>query len=205
MMNRLMLSTALGIVLLFAACKNNSGNKAASKANLDGFLVEATLGNNLEKVVMRNNSGQTMEEGFVQNGLKEGVWITYDQDRGIKSLTSYLNGNLNGVYLEFNRQLHLIAHSNYVNNQLHGTSIKYKFGRPLEVQNYKDGKLDGFFRQYHENTGKMQLEAEYKDGLQDGIMRYFNANEEIIMEYVYKNGQKVSGGATTSKDTIISK
>lgn len=200
-----MLLTALGIVLLSASCKNNSGNQTASKANLDGFKVEANLNNNLEKVVMRNNSGQIMEEGFVQNGLKEGVWITYDQDRGIKSLTSYLNGNLNGVYLEFNRQLHLVAHSNYVNNQLHGTSTKYKFGRPLEIQNYKDGKLHGFFRQYHEDTGKMQLEAEYKDGLQDGIMRYFNANEEVIMEYVYKNGQKISGDAPASQNTTITK
>ena len=199
-MNRIIL-LVLGFSSFLVSCQKTANDSSPVKATMDGFIVEATLDNNIQKVVMRDNSGRLLEEGFVKNGVKEGVWLTYDPERGIKTLTTYIDGKLNGTYLEFDRQLSMVANTNYLNNQFHGAVTKYKFGRPIEIFNYKNGQLDGFYRSYFENTGKIQVEAAYKNGKQDGIMRYYNTNEELIMEYVYKNGEKVSGEAVTPKES----
>jgi len=38
------------------------------------------------------------------------------------------------------------------------------------------------------------MEAEYKNGKQDGMYKYYDEDGKVVMEYVYKDGEKVSGG-----------
>ena len=43
-------------------------------------------------------------------------------------------------------------------------------------------------------TGRLQKEINYKMGVQDGYFRYYNESGQINMEYLYKDGEKISGG-----------
>ncbi len=58
------------------------------------------------------------------------------------------------------------------------------------------GKLDGVARTFDDRTWKVKQEVEYKNGVQDGFFRYYDENGTVTLEYVYKNGEKVSGGMT---------
>jgi antitoxin component YwqK of YwqJK toxin-antitoxin module len=82
----------------------------------------------------------------------------------------------------------------YHQGQLHGSYIQYKFGKLLEQRTYNMGKLDGTVRTFDERNWKIKQEVQYKNGLQDGFFRYYDENGNVTLEYVYRNGEKISGG-----------
>jgi antitoxin component YwqK of YwqJK toxin-antitoxin module len=59
--------------------------------------------------------------------------------------------------------------------------------------NYFENELDGMKRKY-QNNGKIQEEVEYSRGVQDGIYRFYDDQGNMTLDYLYKNGEKVSGG-----------
>ena len=79
-------------------------------------------------------------------------------------------------------------------NEYDGLAMTYKFSRPVTEANYNMGQLDGISRTYNELNGKLQTETEYKDGKQHGMHKVYNEEGQVVMEYVYENGEKVSGG-----------
>ena len=51
------------------------------------------------------------------------------------------------------------------------------------------------YEQFYENSnGAIQIETVYKNGKQDGIYRYYDKEGNTVMEYEYKDGEKVAGG-----------
>jgi len=53
--------------------------------------------------------------------------------------------------------------------------------------------MEGTFKQFY-NSNKIKLEAQYKEGKQHGSYKYYDEDGNIMMEYEYANGEKVSGG-----------
>lgn len=192
------LLTFLFLSLLISSCGGSgSSGTAAPSADLAGFMSEK-INNEVELVTKKSPEGLLVEQGLIRNGAKDGLWMTHHKNGRIKTITSYVQGRLNGVHLELNDREQVETKVSYLKDQYHGTFGKYKFGRIETEMTYDNGVLNGPFVEYSDR-GKVQKKGTYKDGKQDGLLQFFNDEEEMVMEYTYKNGEKVSGGMLEPK------
>ena len=188
----------LGLTTLFLfACNNPNPTPApvAGTADFAGFEMTPVAGSSLQKAIKKNGDGKIMEEGFVETGQKNGQWTIYNDDNNLpKSIANYSNGLYNGTLIEFNKRGQIEKMTSYLNNELHGMYGVYKFGRTVETVNYNNGKMDGVYRKYFNNKDDVQEERTYKNGVLDGALRFFNEEGKVVLEYDYKNGEKIGGG-----------
>ncbi len=189
------------LLLLFpaSACEQQAatGTGEASTIDESGYELTPIPGTHTKMAVKKDQNGRLVEEGLLRDGKKEGTWVTYhttDEKQIAKSVQGFHNGLPNGVLIEYgNRgQLEKIAH--YLNGKLHGRYATYDYGRIKEIRHYKNGLLDGLYIKNYPKSDKIQSEAEFKNGKQDGFYRYYDEEGKVVMEYQYRNGEKVSGG-----------
>ena len=176
------------------SCGSSSSGGGGAAIDLNGFTTE-DLGGGVTRAFKKSGEHYT-ELGIVSGGTKNGVWMTYydgDEAGKIKTATSYSNGALNGPHFEYNNRGQIELETNYANGKKHGKYAKYKFGRPVEVKHYGMDKLNGISTTYFQD-GEVQQIINYKDNQQHGNMKWFNEEGKLVMEYEYKNGEKVSGG-----------
>jgi antitoxin component YwqK of YwqJK toxin-antitoxin module len=189
----------VGLVFLVLACGESPANTAETGAAegtatspAAGYEMEAVPGSDCQRAVQRDPNGNIVEAGFVCNGKRSGTWIVNHSGKNEpQTVISYINGVYNGLYLQLNDRGQIELMATYKNNKLHGPWGEYRFGRPEKTATYKDGELDGWYREYEFRTGALKQEASYKEGVQDGPMRYYNEAGEVILEYTYKDGEKV--------------
>ena len=183
------------LLIVFAACGGGSTATApASTVNLTGF-TQTQIDGGGTKAVKKNAAGKIIEEGILINGQKNGAWITYfeDKDDRVKTLANYVNDKPNGVFLTFTNRGQIETQTSYVNGIYDGVYTKYRFGNVEESATYINGKMEGTFKQFY-NNNKIKLEAGYKNGKQHGLYKYYDEDGNVMMEYEYNNGEKVSGG-----------
>ncbi|MCI5080207.1 MAG: hypothetical protein MRY78_00870 [Saprospiraceae bacterium] len=186
------------LCFVFFSCNNSA--PTGPVMDLSGYDVMDVPGQNLKKVAKKDEAGNLLESGFVENGVKTGTWTTYTTDGPFpQKIASYAQGNYNGIYMEFNERGQVEILANYKNNKLHGKWGKYRFGRPEETAVYKEGELHGTYAKYYTRDGKIQNTIEYKDGKQDGYYRFYNEEGEVTLEYMYRDGEKVEGGIVDPK------
>lgn len=178
----------------FIAC-NDSGSSASSAAeDTSAYTLESLQGTDTKQATKEGENGFLSELGYFKNGKKTGNWVTYHPGKLTpKTITSYVDGALNGLFMEFNERGQVVSMVTYKDNVYHGPYGRYKFSRPLEEGNYNNNQLDGLRKTYYENNGKIQAETEYKNGKQHGAHRNYNESGQVILEYQYENGEKVSG------------
>ncbi len=188
------------LVITMFSCNNGSNNDSANNSpsfNLDGFEKEE-LGNGLVKLIKYDDGRLPLESGFLLNGKRIGNWVIYWPENGrMNSLTSYANDEKNGPYIEFNTRGQIEVKSNYHSGQLNGAHGEYKFGRTELLSTYKNGVLDGDHKEYFKSgksAGKLEKLVQYNNGKQHGKLSYYNQNGDLLMEYIYENGEKISGG-----------
>lgn len=197
----------LFFLLLFLslyACNSGNGNSsgAAVSADLSGYELVPYQGTDISKAIKMDKDGsKILEEGEILKGQKNGTWITYhtqannnESIQRVKSISSYVNGQLSGVHMEFNNRGQVEKQCFYENGEFHGEFVKFKYGSRIEEEKtYNHGKLTGVFKKY-DPRGKIQQEIHYKDNVQHGPLRYYDEEGNITMEYQYENGKKISGG-----------
>ena len=167
----------------------------ASQSEMEGFFTEEVPGTELIRVFREDGDGNILEDGFLKNGVKQGPWLSYERVFIYpKSLMHYENGVVNGIYMEFTTSGQVALQAVYRNNKLHGPWSRYKGGRMEASAYYKEGQLHGVYKEFMPLFGRLQKEINYKDGKQDGLYRYYDDEGRITMEYMYKDGEKVSGG-----------
>ena len=189
------------IAFTLISCGGKNSAPSVASGEWSGFQVEKISGSENEFLSRDDDNGFPAEGGYVLNGVKDGVWITYHSARNanvrgesrIKTLDTYQNGDLEGVSLEFDQRGQIIKKAYYRNGDLDGPQVSYKFGRPLEIIPYRNGIINGKVMKYYPG-GKVREEIEYKDGVQHGTYNHYNEDQKLDMQYEYKNGEKVSGG-----------
>lgn len=181
------------VLCVSTSCDNNSSVAVAGDLNLQGFTYVDIPGSDVQLVTKKNQEGKMLEQGFIQNGQKNGAWTLFHDNESIKSITNYINGVLNGAYLEFNNRGQLEKRVEYLNNQFHGLYGEYKYGRPLKEISYDAGVQQGPFRIWND-MGKLTQKGQNRNGKLDGTLQYYNDEEELIMQYEYKDGELESGG-----------
>lgn len=195
----------LSFVITLFACgtKDNSADASAEPAivSSEGYQLEPVAGTDLMQAEKYDPDGKLLEKGFFLNNLPEGTWYYYEHvnsNEFPKRVANYHQGVLNGPYLELAGNGTIVLQAYYLNNELTGHWGTYKFGRPLKTADYQNGILNGAYREYSPTTGKLTKEISYKNGKEDGPYRFYNDNGDVTVEYLYEDGEKVSGGIIES-------
>lgn len=187
------------ITLLLSAC-NGVGDRAtpAGAATIDGeaYELEALPGSlDIQRAIRRDAQGNVLESGFIRDSVKTGTWqINRTDGEFPEKIISFVNGRYNGPYIEFNERGQIALMATYKDNVLHGPWGIYRFGRAEKTATYVDGEIEGVYKEYDYRNGNLKKEVNYKQGKEDGLMRFYDDNGDVIMEYTYRNGEKVSGG-----------
>ncbi|MEL7220023.1 MAG: hypothetical protein AAGJ93_01820 [Bacteroidota bacterium] len=187
--------------LVLFTCEQEGENSATSAAAtsvpaLSGqYTYEDIPGSDAQTGFLKDAAGKVLERGGVRNGKKNGAWTYYsgESEFPVKVIT-FVDDVYNGIYLEFNGRGQAELMATYRNNKLHGPWGKYRFGRPEITANYVNGKRDGVLREYDYKNGKLKKEVSYKEDVIDGLMRDYDEEGNVMVEYIYRDGEKVSGG-----------
>lgn len=177
----------LPITLLVWSC-----GKPAPTVSTDGYELTNLPGSNVQIAVKSVNSVK-QETGYFLDGQKTGLWLTYQPDGRIAQLQHFVAGKLNGPVLVFDQRGQITSQTDYADGLLDGNKSVFKFGNVQEEVPYVKGKMHGTMKKYYPNK-KLMEEIDYKNNVQDGYYRHYNEEGVMDLEYVYKNGEKVSGG-----------
>jgi TonB family protein len=130
-------------------------------------------------------SGKKSEEGSYLDGKKDGAWLMWYSDGSYSSKLNF-DGHSNGKdffydgvqqwYFE-NGQLR--EEAGYANRQLVYRKTFYHSGKKKTIENYKDGKENGTWRTYSEDS---------KDTLPLSVDNYANGKKEGL-HLAYVNGR----------------
>lgn len=176
--------------LIMVSCKEQTPKVTSS----DGYELTPIGTSGLQKAVKKHDAGRIIEEGYFMHGLKFGQWVNYTEREGrVASVTSYIDGKRDGLYLKFDARENLNIRVGFKNDQYDGLYSEVQYGTVLKEANYKEGKLHGIYKEYYGN-GKLLKEIEFKEDKQDGFYKYYDEQGNLSIEYLYKNGEKVSGG-----------
>jgi len=191
---KLPLFLLFGLAIFTIGCNSGSDGSSAAVGSFDTAGYETTdLGSGITHLIKQDGGGFPIEEGYLHNGVKSGVWTVYHPDGiQIKSLTSYINGALSGPMITLDTRSQMESLKTYGNNQLNGLSATYKFGKVVTELPYKNGQIDGVFKEYL--NGKLQRKIDYVNGKKDGTLTYYDEEGNKTVEYEYKNDEKISGG-----------
>lgn len=185
-----------GIIVGLSSC-NGGGAPAVNGASIDltGFEVTKVAGTSFHKAVKVDAAEKMVEEGMLENGKRTGTWVVYHPGKDLpKTITNFVNDVYNGIHIVMNERGQVEKMMSYKNNLLDGKYGEYKFGRPVQEISYKDGKYHGISRTFFSNTDKVQQETSYKEGELHGYVSHFNEDGQVVMQYEYKDGKKISGG-----------
>lgn len=185
-------------VVFLNACTVKEETQQNSSSTKGGFVKQDELFN-MEKIPGSSNQiatkkdplGKITEVGITDaKGLKNGTWVIYQGEGGYPAkIVSYVNGVYNGPFFEFDGFGQMALSANYKNNKLHGTVAKFLNGNLAQESNYKEGILDGVYKEFH-RSGSIQKEINYKNGKLDGPFRYYDENGKVNLQYNYKNGKQ---------------
>lgn len=186
-----------GILLGLIACKpeqetpGSSANGTNALKSGNEFIMETIPGTSHQYAVKKDPNGTLLEEGTTDaKGLKTGTWVIYQGEGAYPAkITNYINGEYNGPYFEFDAFGRMSLKASYKNNKLHGVVLKYLNGDLAQESNYKEGVLDGVYKEYS-RRGSLQKEINYKNGKLDGPFRYYDENGKVNLEYQYKDGKQ---------------
>lgn len=135
------------------------------------------------------DDGKLLAKGhFIEQKLKEGLWIYYNTEEKKIAEINYNHGVLNGkktVYYHSGRPSYKVTYKNGVKD---GVEIRYYDNGEKETeQQIKNGKFDGKIYVYYP-SGKFKIMGSYKNNLKDGKWSFFNTSGGIDYTIIYHKG-----------------
>jgi antitoxin component YwqK of YwqJK toxin-antitoxin module len=110
-------------------------------------------------------NGQLREKQNYKDDMRDGTFLSYDEDGQLAEKRTYKDGKLDGPKEWYYENGQLREKDNYKDDMRDGTFLRYYENGQLDVkETYKDGKLDGPYESYEEN-GQLWSKSTYKDGI----------------------------------------
>ncbi|SRR6056297_215774 len=189
----------LGLLSIFLLSCNGekstvSGSDSGTSYKLPASYESEVISEDLQYVSL--TKGEYLKvEGYIRKGQQDGVWIYYYPDRRkIQRIEPYNLGKLHGFVKEFSLNGNMTLFAEYKDGLQDGIYQEYKFGYPLATATFKAGNLDGARLIYFsdkDNLGTVQQKIQYSDGVKSGLHQYFNDKGEVVLEYEYKDGERI--------------
>tara|TARA_B100001250_G_scaffold189658_1_gene162902 strand:- start:78 stop:932 length:855 start_codon:yes stop_codon:yes gene_type:complete len=138
-------------------------------------------------------------EGEFLNGLKHGLWQTFNRIGEPLMIGTYDNGKKNGAFKQWyddGKKRHLELVATFVNDQYDGKYLEwYENGKRSIVGTYKNGREEGLYQEWHEN-GNKALQTRYIDGVPDGLYREWYEHRSRFgikrkrIQIIFKDGKE---------------
>ncbi|WP_158973591.1 toxin-antitoxin system YwqK family antitoxin [Cellulophaga sp. L1A9] len=180
--------------------KVSSNSKIDLKTNVEIIKEYDSNGNlnkttnkkgELENVKLFNKNGLLTNEFVLYQNKRIGKDIKYDIN-GIRSIEEYLEDKTR-IYTKYNSKDKSITVEGKYNERgaKVGTWKNYYNNKIYDIRSYKNGKLNGTYKQFRSN-GDLSEEGKYKDGKKDGEWIYYSRIDNKIDKTInYNNGVKI--------------
>lgn len=141
-----------------------------------------------------------VSEGNTHNGVQEGVWTTFWENKLPHIVASYSAGKKNGSYVDIRRTGQVERMMNYTRDTLDGPSRRYYPGANIaEETYYSKGVRSGTYTRWYLN-GPIQEQTNYNHNVRDGKSVFYNEKGQKMAEYTYNLG-KLEGDAAIYADS----
>jgi antitoxin component YwqK of YwqJK toxin-antitoxin module len=161
----------------------------------------------LTRSQMYHHSGYMMAQGKYVNKEKDSTWVYYD-DRGIISYQeSYKLGKLDGQKVYFfepkDNNLRVARYEYYKNGVLNGEFKEYYENSKLKQEgNYRDGNIDGVVKHYYP-SGKIQKVCRYRYAVKHGMWIFYAEDGKEEGTKLYWEGKLLKGEAREKKEAEL--
>jgi antitoxin component YwqK of YwqJK toxin-antitoxin module len=146
-----------GTMLTFWPNKKVASRQRLSQGMADGPYQELT------------SRGKVVVEGRFRNDAKHGVWKEWTAEGVLTLEQSWKRGKLDGVVRKY-ADGKLISEANYKDGKATGHYAEYRAGTLAVTGEFANDRKTGTWTQY-DAEGRTQLTATYKDGVLDGSWR----------------------------------
>jgi antitoxin component YwqK of YwqJK toxin-antitoxin module len=179
----------LFICSLLFSCSLFETTKRSFELNTEGniFKYKGELYTGL--VLDESKTGRVITSFRCINGKIEGEYLNYYSDGKLRIKESYINGKEEGKHLHYYPFGELYFKSHYKKGELHGSLIQFnKNNEIVRLENYINGKKNGYFlkKDFYAN---IEI-GNYKNDLLNGFWKCKNKDGIIIAKGKLKNGNE---------------
>jgi len=180
------------VVLYFFAFITLQTSKGADTLNVtdgDGKRQGWWINLNSKNQLADCGIDQKLEEGRYKDGLKNGIWKSYNCAGKVKTEMTYVNDRKNGYAKVYYSVGGLMEEGIWQGNKWTG---KYKFyhenGQLYYDFNYnEEGKREGQQKYYYDN-GKLMVEGTWHESKEAGVIKEYNRDGKLVTESTYNDG-----------------
>ncbi len=135
-------------------------------------------------------------EGYVHNGIREGVWNEYHPNSIPSNVTAYLHGKKDGMAMTITGGGMVETVEHYKNDNLEGPRRVYNSESLglLEEAYYSEGKKHGGYVKWYKN-GQKQETGVFTNDVREGKSLWYFETGALAAEYNYANGE-IDGDVT---------
>jgi antitoxin component YwqK of YwqJK toxin-antitoxin module len=172
-----------GTMLTFWPNKKVASRQHMYQGAADGLYQELT------------SKGKVVVEGHYRNDLRHGAWKEWTAD-GVPTLDqSWKRGKLDGPLRKF-IDGKVATETVYKDGKVAGSYVEYRDGKPAVTGQFADDKKTGVWTQY-DPEGHVLLTATYKDGALDGRWRQLVGG--VVLEGMMTQGRRTGTWTQTDK------
>ena len=136
-------------------------------------------------------SGRTLSTEYFRQGVKSGEYFGYsDMDDSLPTINGfYDNGNKVGdwTYYFYDSDVIQVKEKYSVGGVIIKKTEYDTKGSELKIQNYRDGKLNGLYKDSHGND-ELRCRGNMKDGLMDGLWSFYYIDGSPEYQIKFDNG-----------------
>jgi antitoxin component YwqK of YwqJK toxin-antitoxin module len=164
-LGRFTITDGTGTMLTFHPTKNVSSRTRLQQGQLSGKYEEISI------------RGRTLVEGNYLADRKHGWWREWNEAGALLSEEQWKRGKLDGAWKKY-VDGKLAVESTYKDGMASGVYTEYRAGKPALVGQFVADKRTGTWISY-DNGGAVTLTATYKDGVLDGPWRQLEAGTVV--------------------------
>lgn len=182
-LGRFEIKDGTGTMLTFWPNRKVASRQHVYQGAADGLYQELT------------KEGKVIVEGRFRNDVKHGAWKEFTPD-GVPTLEqTWKRGKLDGIVRKYVDGA-VATESTYKDGKAMGPYTEYRAGRPAVTGQFLEDRRTGTWTEY-DAEGRVTLTASYKDGVLDGVWRQLV--DGIALEGTLTQGRRAGTWTRTDK------
>lgn len=151
-------------------------------------------------VVLKFPDGRKSSEGFMNNGIPEGIWKSYFPAGAMKSIGKLKQGKSDSLWKFYSEEGLLKTTIQYSAGKKNGLKTEYSpEGKPLFIDRFVDDFREGFSERYHINGRKAFL-IPYIQGKENGKAAEYDSTGQLLYWMEYRSGVLIQKRAVNRLD-----